>query len=152
MANGATILKLGAFDPDDLQVISAQMQDAVLTVGNMKYLPHQQKLVLVANRFDWEEAERNTAPPYRRCLSGVQFARVRSVRSRKIRQDDKDAVLMLLAIDFKPGDLPAGEIILRFAGGGDLRIEVECVEAKLEDLGPQWATTVKPVHDASGAS
>jgi hypothetical protein len=151
MADSATLLKLAAFDADDLEVISAQLQDAVMTVGEIKYLPRQQKLALVANRFDWAEAERRSSSPYRRRLCGVQFTRVRSVRSRKIRRDDEDVVLMLLAIGFEPGDPPAGEIVLTFAGGGDLRLDVECIEAKLEDLGPEWETAAKPAHDASRA-
>lgn len=152
MSDSTTHLKLAAFDADDLEVISAQLQDAVLTVGEIKYLPRQHKLALVANRFDWEEAEQKNSAPFRRRLCGVQFTRVKSVRSRKIRRDDKDAVLMLLAIGFQAGDPPAGEIVLTFAGGGELRLDVECIEAKLEDLGPQWETAAKPDHDASEAS
>jgi hypothetical protein len=152
MSDGAALLKLAALDADDLEVISAQLQDAVMRVGEIKYLPRQQKLALVANRFDWEEAEKKNSAPYRRRLCGVQFTRVNSVRSRMIRRDDEDGVLMLLAIGFEPGDPPAGEIVLTFAGGGELRLDVECIEAKLEDLGPEWKTAAKPTHDASEAS
>jgi hypothetical protein len=145
-------LKLAAFDAEDLQIISAQLQDAVLTVENIRYLPRQQKLVLVANRFDWENAEARGKPPYRRRLSGVQFARVRSVLSRNISRDHKDAVVELLSVVFEAHDPPAGEIILNFAGGGDLRLEVECIEVMLQDLGPEWQTGAKPMHDLSQVS
>jgi hypothetical protein len=150
MAEAENVLKLVAMDADDLQIISAQMQDAVLTVGNISYLPRQQKVSIVANRFDWEDAEMRNVPPYRRRLTGLQFARVRSLKSRKINQDSKDAVLMLLSIGFEPREAPEGDIVLSFAGGGDLRLEVECIEAKLEDLGPQWETAKKPAHDVTG--
>jgi hypothetical protein len=146
MAEAHNLLKLAAFDADDLQIISLQMQDAILKVGNIKYLPRHRKVALVANRFDWDQAERQVDAPYRRRLSGLQFTRVTSLKSRKIRQDDRDAVLMLLSISFEPRDPPSGDIVLCFAGGGDLRLEVECIEAQLQDLGPEWKTPAKPVH------
>lgn len=152
MSDAENLLKLAAFDANDLQVISTQMQDAVVTIGNIVYLPRQRKVALVASRFDWADAEKRKATPYRRRLTGVQFARVKSVRCRKIRRDDKDAVLVLLAVEFEPSDPPAGEIVLTFAGGGEVRLDAECIEAMLEDLGPQWETAAKPGHDMSAAS
>jgi len=149
MAEAEDLLKLAALDTDDLQIISTQMQDAVLKVGNIQYLPRQQKVVLVANRFDWTHAAKRSAAPYRRRLTGLQFTRVRSLKSRRIRQDDKNAVLMLLSITFEARELPSGDIVLCFARGGDLRLGVECIEAQLEDLGPEWETASKPVHDAT---
>ena len=146
MPDGDTLLKLAAFDADDLTVISAQLQDAVLTVGDIEHLRRQQKLVLIVKRFDWEHAEEGRQA-YRRRLTGVQFARVRSVRCRNIQQDSKDGVLMLLAVGFEAGETPAGAIVLTFAGGGVMKLEVECIEAKVEDLGPEWETPRKPVHD-----
>ena len=76
----------------------------------------QQKLVLIVKRFDWEHAEEGRQA-YRRRLTGVQFARVRSVRCRNIQQDSKDGVLMLLAVGLSRRN-PAGAIVLTFAGGG----------------------------------
>jgi hypothetical protein len=146
MPDGDTLLRLAAFDADDLTVISAQLQDAVLTVGDIEYLRRQQKLVMIVKRFDWEGAGERR-PAYRRRLAGVQFSRVQSVRCRNIRQDSKDGVVMLLTVGFEPGESPAGTIVLTFAGGGLMRLEVECIEAKVEDLGPEWETLHKPVHD-----
>jgi len=146
MPDGDTLLKLAAFDADDLTVISAHLQDAVLTVGDIEFLQRQQKLVMIVKRFDWQSAEERR-PAYRRRLAGVQFARVQSVRCRNIQQDGKHGVLMLLAVGFEPGESPAGAIILTFAGGGIMRLEAECIEAVVEDLGPEWETPSKPVHD-----
>ena len=146
MPDGDTLLKLAAFDADDLTVISAHLQDAVLTVGDIEFLQRQQKLVMIVKRFDWQSAEERR-PAYRRRLAGVQFARVQSVRCRNIQQESKNGVLMLLAVGFEPGKSPAGTIVLTFAGGGIMRLEVECIEAIVEDLGPEWETTRKPVHD-----
>jgi len=150
MAAADNALKLVAMDADDLQIISAQMQDAVLKVGDIAYLPRQQKVSIIAKRFDWEDAQMRNEPPYRRRLSALQFARVKSLKARKINQDSKDAVLMLLSIGFEARDAPAGDVVLTFAGGGDLSLEVECIEARLEDLGPEWETAAKPAHDMTG--
>jgi hypothetical protein len=137
-------LKLTALDQDDLAVISAHMQDAVLTVGDIRRLPGRKKLVLVANRFDWEGGGGEKAERRR---TGLQFARVRRVRSQKIRRDAPDAVLSLLAIRFTPGEHPPeGEVELTFSGGGALRLDVECIEAAMKDLGEAWPTHSVPRH------
>jgi hypothetical protein len=148
MPDGDTLLKLAAFDADDLTVMSAHLQDAVLTVGDIEFLQRQQKLVMIVKRFDWESAEARR-PAYRRRLAGLQFARVQSVRCRNIQQNSKDGVLMLLAVSFEQRESPAGAIVLTFAGGGIMRLDVECIEAVVEDLGPEWETPRKPVHDES---
>jgi hypothetical protein len=151
MPEGGALLRLAAFDADDLTVVSAQLQDAVLKVGDIEYLRRQQKLAMIVNRFDWENAEERRRGPYRRRLAGVQFTRVGSVRSHNILRKSKDGVLMLLAITFEPSDSPpAGDIVLSFAGGGVLRLGVECIEIKVEDLGPEWETLRKPAHEDAG--
>lgn len=139
-------LKLTALDADDLAIISAHMQDAVLTVGDIRYLTGAKKLALVVNRFDWETAPGEDGAAQRR-RTGLQFARVRRVRSQKIRREAPDAVLSLLAIRFTPGENPPeGEIELTFSGGGALRLDVECIEAAMKDLGEAWATRSIPRH------
>jgi DUF2948 family protein len=151
MAEARKLLKLAALDTDDLQIISMQMQDAILKVANITYLARQQKVAIVANRFDWDHADNRSGTPYWRRLTGLQLMRVRSLKARSISQDDKDAVLVLLSISFEPRQPPGGDIVLCFAGGGDLRLEVECIEAQLEDLGPEWETPSKPVHETTEA-
>jgi hypothetical protein len=138
-------LKLTALDNDDLSVISAHLQDAVVLIGDIRYLPGQQRFVMVVNRFDWQSADGKKAMR-RRC--GVHFDRVQAVQSRKVRQGADDAVLSLLAVGFKAGDVaPEGSIELTLSGGGSIRLDVECIEASLEDLGPMWETGNIPSHD-----
>lgn len=139
------LLKLTALDDDDLSVISAHLQDAVLRIGDIRYLPDQQRFVMVANRFDWQGADGKKAMR-RRC--GVHFDRVLAVQSRKVRQGADDAVLSLLAVEFKAGkEAPEGAVELTLSGGGSIRLDVECIEASLEDLGPMWETGSVPNHD-----
>lgn len=154
---GNPALKLTALDAEDLAVISAQMQDAALLVGDITYLAKQKKLALVANRFCWESAASpdeegsDNAGHYRRCRCGLQINRVFSVKYANVRRDLPEGVLSLLAILFHPDEDPPGGIIeLTFSGGGALRAEVECIEVALDDLGVSWETPRKPTHLAAG--
>lgn len=148
-----TMLKLAALDAEDLDILSAHLQDALIRVGDMRYLPREQRFAFIANRFNWLSAETDApagaARPreeYERRRAGVHFERVRAVRAAHLRQDAKDAVLELLAVRFEPGEAPGGAIVLVFAGGGAIRLEVECVESVLKDLGPAWTTGTCPSH------
>jgi hypothetical protein len=139
-------LKLVALDEEDLAVLSAHTQDAVLKVADLVYLPKEGRFAVGMNRFTWETADR-ARRGYERRRAALTFDRVRSVRTNRIRRDQPDAVLELLAVNFEGGDAPAGAIHLLFAGGGTVKLEVECIEARLADLGTAWATAAKPSHD-----
>ncbi|MGE0241215.1 MAG: DUF2948 family protein [Parvibaculaceae bacterium] len=136
-------LQLSALDAADLEVISANMQDAVVTIGDIHYLKGQRKFALIANRFLWQKEK----PPYERRRTGLSFDRVLGVKSQRIRRGADDAVLSLLAISFTAGEEPSGTIMLTFSGGGQINLDVECIEARLADLGPAWTTPNFPSHD-----
>ena len=138
--------KLAAFDADDLLALSVQLQDAILTVGDIAYDAPQKTLSLLVRRFCWDAAEQKAHAPYRRVLSGLRISHVTSVRSKRINRSDPNGVLSLLSIAFTPTEEPAGEIDLIFSGGGEMKAEVECLEASLGDLGPQWQASGKPDH------
>lgn len=140
-------LKLAALDEEDLSVISAQVQDAVLKVGDIRYYPSDRYLVLVMNRFAWDGEGSGARASNERRRSALSFARAERPRAQNIRQDAKDAVLSLLAINFVAVEEPAGRIDLVFAGGGTLSFDVECIEAQLADLGAAWATENRPSHE-----
>jgi Protein of unknown function (DUF2948) len=141
-------LKLFALDTEDLQIVSAHLQDAVARVGDFAWLPAEKRFALILNRFDWTEGAARDKTHHRR-RTALHFERVGSVRRRGIRQDNPDAVLNLLAIRFKETDSPAGEIELVFSGGAVIRLSVECLEARLSDLGPAWSTKSVPGHDSA---
>lgn len=134
-------LKLLAEDADDLGVISAALQDATTKIGDIAYEPSARRLTLQLNRFRWE-ADRKE-----RVRTGLQFGGVAGVRSRNLRREAKGAVLELLDIAFEPGEAPGGAVVFRFAGGGDLRCEVECVDAVLADVSEPWPTRRTPEHE-----
>jgi hypothetical protein len=137
-------LKLVALDRDDLEVVSAHLQDASVKVSDILWLPQEKRLVLGLDRFDWLAAN-GAKPEFRRCRTGLRFERVFSCKCRSINPIDKNAVLTLLAVDFVENDSPGGVVTLAFDGGGALRLEVECLEAEIADLGPSWACTC-PEH------
>ena len=167
-------LKLIALDAEDLAVLSVHLQDAVVSVGEMTFLPKDHRFVLLANRFDWEKAiqaeamaDIDTSPagpglafaaapvaapvasatPCVRRRSGLRFERVLNARVRGIDLTKKQGVLNLLALKFDEIDAPSGTVTFLFSGGGEVQLDVECMEAGLEDLGPAWDAKGTPCHD-----
>lgn len=142
-------LKLIAEDKEDLEVIAAYLQDAVGLVGDLSYLPGSRIFAAVFNRFRWEEAQtgKKRRKTFERARTGLHFSNVLSVKSRKIRQDNPDGVLNLLSIAFEEGEAPSGTVVLTFSGDGEIRLEVEALEAQLRDMGEVWETPNLPSHE-----
>jgi hypothetical protein len=138
------LLRLIALDDEDLQVLSAHLQDAVLKVEDIKWLSRQKRLVIGLNRFAWEAAVQGGSHQRRR--AALHFERVEKVQCNGLDPRAKDGVLALLAIQFKQTESPSGEVLLLFSGKGTLRLQVECLEAQLCDLGPAWSTPCAPRH------
>ncbi len=133
-------LKLMAEDAEDLAVISAALQDAVAKIGDIQFDARARALTISFNRYRWEHKGSE------RVRSGLQIDSVLSVQARKLRPGAKDAVVELLTITFEAGEAPAGALTLTFAGGGDLRCQVECIDAVLADVSAPWPTRKKPAH------
>ncbi|PWB63689.1 MAG: DUF2948 domain-containing protein [Bradyrhizobiaceae bacterium] len=144
-------LKLIALDKDDLEVVSTHLQDSTVKVADIVWRPDEKRCVLGLNRFDWEAAT-DTAGAYHRRRTALRFDRVTACKCRNLSPADRESVLNLLAVDFAETDAPGGVVTLIFSGGGALRLEVECLECELADLGPVWTTACCPKHaDASSA-
>jgi hypothetical protein len=157
-------LKLRARDRDDLSVIAACVQDALVPIGDMAYLPEQRRFVLALNRFRWDSAvqpraekpgaARNRDAPFaagsadpqrfERVLSGLRFERVTAVRTRGIDLRQRGRVLELLTLRIEEGAL-----LLIFAGGATIRLEADKIRCYLEDFGQGWTTRVRPRHRLS---
>ncbi|HZQ14885.1 MAG TPA: DUF2948 family protein [Pseudolabrys sp.] len=137
------LLKFVVLDEEDLEVVSTHVQDAVVKAAEVMWRPREKRLVMPLNRFDWESAQAS-APEYRRRRAALRFERVLSCKCRQI--DGKDAVLNLLAVEFAETDAPSGIVTLTFSGGPAMRLEVECLEAELADLGPTWTAAACPAH------
>lgn len=137
---------LAAEDAEDLDVLSARLQDAVARVKDLVWLPKARRFAALFNRYKWEEGRHPL-----RVRAGLHFENVQSARSQNIRHDP-EAVLSLLAIRFTPhaGDDPSGTVELVFSGGGEIRLDVECIEATLSDVSGEWAARGRPAHEIEG--
>lgn len=151
-------LKLVALDRDDIEVVSAHVQDAFVKVADVHWQPREHRFVMALDRFDWMNAVEANGPKgmhppdYRRCRTALRFERVRACKCRGLDQTNKDATLNLLAVEFAERDPPAGTVSLIFSGGGATRLEVECLEVELADLGEAYAAVICPDHFANTKS
>jgi DUF2948 family protein len=139
-------VKFVALDQDDLEVVSTHVQDALVKVSDILWRPQEKRVVVGLDRFDWPAAECPMKPELRRCRAALRFDRVTCCKCRQVNPAGKDAVLNLLAVEFSETDGPAGVITLTFSGGAALRLEVECLEVQLADLGPSWPAAARPIH------
>jgi hypothetical protein len=141
-------LKLIALDEQDLGIISACVQDAVMKVGDLEFLPAAKRFIAPMNRFAWEKKSSFFRQHNERRQSVLHFDRVLGAKLSGISRDKPAEVLALLAISFVPLSGPAGIVELIFAGDGAVMLEVECIEARLADLGSAWEAASRPAHGA----
>jgi hypothetical protein len=137
-----------AFDADDLTVVAANLQDALVRVADMVYLPRSKQFAMVASRFDWLRAAGDGSGPPRceRCHTGLNFGRVLKVSCLGFCCRDRELVLNLLDIGFRETEPPSGIVEFVFSAGRALRLEVECIEAEIRDLGVRWRAKSAPRH------
>ena len=140
-----TDLKLIALDADDLDVISATTQDAVVRVGDMGFARADRRFALLMNRYAWED---DSVKKGVRKRAALHFDHVTAARLAGFDASAQDGVLELLAIRFTATDAPSGHVDLTFAGGGTVRLDVDVLEARLADLGAAWGARAKPEHAA----
>ncbi|MBV8801231.1 MAG: DUF2948 family protein [Alphaproteobacteria bacterium] len=138
--------KLAVQDADDLQIVSARLQDAVARVKDLVWLPKTHRFAALFNRFKWEDAVGGAEGL--RVRAGFHLEHVLSAKSHNIQFTNREAVLSLLAIRFTPHgeDGPSGIIEFVFSGGGAIRLEVECIEASLVDFSGEWPALGRPSH------
>lgn len=157
-------LKLRARDPQDMDVIAAVLQDALVPLVDVAFLRRDKRFVMVANRFVWSAEDRGDAPAaplartegedarfedseeeprFRRVNCGVRFDRVRRVRARGFDLGARDQILNLLTIKTEPG-----RITLLFSDAAAIRLEVSDILCHLEDIGETWPTRWQPQHEA----
>lgn len=139
-----TDLKLLALDSEDLDIISTMTQDAVVRVEDMGFAKLDHRFALLMNRFAWEIGGDRTRGQRKR--AALHFDRVLGVQAAGFDLNAHEGVLELLDIGFTPSEAPAGTIELRFAGGATVRLAVEYIEARLQDLGAAWAAKARPDH------
>jgi hypothetical protein len=139
-------LRLLAEDAEDLKILSAHLQDAVMRMGDIVYLPKHRRFAALVSRYCWGDdcGKGNSGV---RVRAGLHFDDVLRVQSQNVRQDDPEAVVSLLAINFTPDADGGGAVDLILAGGGRIKLQVECVDATLRDLSDPRPAVARPAHD-----
>jgi hypothetical protein len=140
-AKSAGKLKLRAEDAEDLAVISAFLQDALLPIADMVFLPDEQRFILVVNRFMWERPALDKRGRCERTLTGIAFDGVTAVRVRGFERSERDRILQVLAVRAVPGS-----IIFEFSGDDAMRLESGQILCHVEDIGEPWPTPWRPRH------
>ncbi|WP_095588860.1 DUF2948 family protein [Actibacterium ureilyticum] len=144
-------LYLGAVTPEDLQVISSLVQDAVFPVTEISWRGAERRFSILLNRFRWEDADAATqrGRPYERVQAVLSFGDVLKTRAQGVDRSDADMILSLLSVDFEPGADGAGRVLLTLAGDGLIALEVECLNATLRDVTRPYVAPSRhqPKHD-----
>src|ERR1044071_7973835 len=141
-------LRLAASDAEDLDVLSARLQDAVFKLKDASWQPKQHRFAAVVNRLKWEDGGKT------RVRAGLHFNGVLKAQSSKVKLGAGDAVVSILALRFSANgnEDPGGVIEIVLAGGGAIRLTVECVDAELLDMTAAWAARGTPDHEADNGA
>ena len=142
-------LRLSILSPEDLEIASALLQDAVGLAGEISWMPRRHRLAVLVNRFRWEDrdAAASQRREFERVRTAVVFDSVLAVRASGLDPREKDMVYSILRVSFEPGEDGAGTVVIDLAGDGAVALDVECLDARLLDLSRPWATRAEPGHD-----
>ena len=138
-------LRLAASDAEDLEVLSARLQDAVFKLKDASWQPKKRRFVLVMNRLQWEAGGKT------RVRAGLHFDGVLKVQSHQVKLGAGEAIVSVLALRFAANgnEDPGGVVEIVLAGGGAIRLTVECIDAELADMTAPWAARGTPDHGAN---
>lgn len=131
-------LRLRAFDDEDLNIVSALVQDAVFPASAMRWDRKARRFALLLNRFRWEDGDH--AGGFERVQAVLVVEDAMAVRSQGIDPRDGDTVLSLLSMSFEPGADGTGTVVLTLAGDGAVAIDVEALEVVLKDVTRPWVS------------
>jgi hypothetical protein len=142
-------LRLLAEEGDDLKIIAAAVQDAVVKAGNLNYEKRKRRFSIELNRYRWETAPTRKGQPGERVRALLAFDGVLGVKTRGITKADPELILSLLSADFVAdvAEPPGGKVVLLFAGDGEIVLTVEALDATLLDSDYVWPTRHVPSHE-----
>ena len=145
MLDNQGYLKLKADDKNDLKVFAAYLQDSITVPEDIKYLQKNRAFICVFNRFMWEDAERGVFRDNKRIRSAFKINDVKFVKSKNLNQKEKK-VLEFLTINIEQDNQENININLLFSGNMTISVNVEAINATLEDFSDSWKTKIKPIH------
>jgi hypothetical protein len=138
-------LKLCARDGEDLKILACHLQDAILPVSEMAWLPQAGEFVLMVSRFRWEA--KGDDGPFERVACGVRIHKVRAARMKGLDLKDRARMLELLTLQ-READ---GALLLHFADNACIRLETPELLVTIEDIGQPWPVRSCPCHDSAGS-
>lgn len=150
MSNQSGEVRLKADSEEDLAVLSAMIQDATIRVGDIAWLKSKRRFAVVLNRYRWEEDAPQGNKKPERVRAALRFENVLAATFKNVPVGDKDHILGLLAVSARTDDDGGGMLDLDFSGFASIRLEVECIEAYLEDMTRPWRALARPDHDVPG--
>ena len=139
-------LKLLAKNQDDLKVISAHLQDSIVTVKDIIFLKQNRTFIMIVNRFMWEDIEKGVFRDRKRIRCAIKFEEVVKVESKNINQKNRNKPLECLAIKSSIAEDESHKIKIFFAGDSIITIVVEVINVILQDLGKSWRAKYIPKH------
>ena len=142
-------LRLLAQQAADVPVLSALVQDAVLMAGEMRYDRRRRRFAALVNRFRWEDRDEAARErrPYERVRSLLAVEDVLAAKVMGVDPGRKDEVLSILALAWEPGADGTGRLVLTLAGDGAVALEVETLDARLEDVTRPYVAPSRHVPD-----
>ena len=139
-------LKLIAKTEEDIKVVSAHLQDSILSVADIANLKKNKIFLMQLSRFMWEDVEKGVFRKNKRIRTILKFENVLNVLSKNIDQRKKDKFLDFLTIETNITPDNNYEMKIIFAGDSIIRIISEVIEVTLDDQGEAWDTKNKPKH------
>ena len=139
-------LKLIARTEEDLRVVSAHLQDSIVSTSDIASLKKNKIFLMQLSRFMWEDVEKGVFRKNKRIRTVLKFDYVLKVFSKNINQKKKDNFLDFLAIETIKMPDNNYEMKITFAGDSIIRIITEVIEVTLDDQGEAWDTKNKPKH------
>ena len=141
-----TNLKLIGKNENDLKVISAYLQDSIVTVKDMVFLKKNKFFIMIVNRFMWEDAEKGIFRENKRIRCAIKFEEVLIAKAKNINQKNKNKPLECLTIESRLIENNNCEINIFFAGGAMITLISETIEVIMHDLGKPWTAKHVPKH------
>jgi len=140
-------LKLLATSEEDLKVISAHLQDAIVAIQETANLKKNRIFLIQLNRFMWEDVEKGVFRKNKRIRTILKFDNIISVSSKNINTGDKKNFLDFLTIESNLLPDKSYEIKLVFSGDCVIKIKAEVIDVTLDDQGSSWESKTQPKHD-----
>ncbi len=140
-------LKLIGKNKEDLKVISAYLQDSIVTIKDIAFLKKGRTFIMIVNRFMWEDVEKGVFRKNKRIRCALKFEEVISVKSKNINQKNKKKSLEFLAIKCAATTEKVYEFKIFFAGDSMIILRSDIIEVMLHDFGEPWAVKHVPIHN-----